>query len=68
MALKISLEFSSFDFSPSVTIVTCYASVSAVRVVLSPLQAGLDRSITFDSSAFSPSEQKYSVEEQEALA
>uniref|UniRef100_A0A674D150 ribonuclease H n=1 Tax=Salmo trutta TaxID=8032 RepID=A0A674D150_SALTR len=50
------------------TIVTCDASAGALGAVLSQLQNGIERPVAFASRALSPTEQRYSVGEREALA
>lgn len=56
-----------FDLA-SPTLVTCDASALAVGAVMSQLQGGVERPIAFASRALSPTEQRYSVGEREALA
>lgn len=53
---------------PSPTLLTCDASAAAVGAVLSQVQDGTERPIAFASRALSPTEQRYSVGEREALA
>ena len=56
-------------FDPaSPTLVTCDASAMAIGAVMSQLQGGVERPIAFASRAVSPTEQRYSVGEREALA
>lgn len=56
-------------FSPDCqTLVTCDASDRAIGAVLSQVQDGLERPVAFASRALSPTEQRYSVGEREALA
>ena len=56
-------------FDPaSPTLVTCDASAMAIGAVMSQLQGGVERPIAFASRALSPTEQRYSVGEREALA
>ncbi|XP_062373903.1 uncharacterized protein K02A2.6-like [Sardina pilchardus] len=56
-------------FDPaSPTLVTCDASAIAIGAVMSQLQGGVERPIAFASRALSPTEQRYSVGEREALA
>lgn len=56
-------------FDPdSQTIVTCDASTQALGAVLSQEQDGVERPIAFASRALTPTEQRYSVGEREALA
>ncbi|RXM37131.1 Transposon Tf2-9 polyprotein, partial [Acipenser ruthenus] len=50
------------------TIVTCDASAIALGAVLSQIQGGRELPVAFASRALSPTEQKYSVGEREALA
>ncbi|KAJ7998311.1 hypothetical protein DPEC_G00221380 [Dallia pectoralis] len=50
------------------TFVTCDASAVALGAVLSQLHDGAERPVAFASRALSPTEQKYSVGEREALA
>ncbi|KAL0161729.1 hypothetical protein M9458_045454, partial [Cirrhinus mrigala] len=50
------------------TMVTCDASAMAIGAVLSQEQNGVERPIAFTSRALSPTEQRYSVGEREALA
>ena len=50
------------------TFVTCDASAAAVGAVLSQLHDGKERPIAFASRALTPTEQRYSVGEREALA
>lgn len=56
-----------FDIA-SPTFVTCDASATAIGAVLSQVQAGVEKPIAFASRALSPTEQRYSVGEREALA
>ncbi|KAJ7991418.1 hypothetical protein DPEC_G00283640 [Dallia pectoralis] len=50
------------------TFVTCDASAVALGAVLSQLHDGAERPVAFASRSLSPTEQKYSVGEREALA
>lgn len=50
------------------TVVTCDASAVALGAVLSQFQDGVEKPVAFASRALSPTEQKYSVGEREALA
>ncbi len=50
------------------TLVTCHASATAIGAVLSQVQNGVEKPIAFASRALNPTEQWYSVGEQEALA
>ncbi|KAL0194770.1 hypothetical protein M9458_008342, partial [Cirrhinus mrigala] len=50
------------------TMVTCDASATAIGAVHSQEQNGVERPIAFASRALSPTEQRYSVVEREALA
>ncbi len=50
------------------TIVTCDASTQALGAVLSQEQDGVERPVAFASRALTPTEQRYSVGEREALA
>ena len=52
----------------SPTFITCDASTAAVGAVLSQLHDGTERPIAFASRALTPTEQRYSVGEREALA
>ena len=52
----------------SPTFITCDASAAAVGAVLSQLHDGTERPIAFASRALTPTEQRYSVGEREALA
>ena len=52
----------------SPTFITCDASTAAVGGVLSQLHDGTERPIAFASRALTPTEQRYSVGEREALA
>ena len=55
-------------FDPaSPTLVTCDASAMPIGAVMSQLQGGVERPIAFASRALSPTEQRYSVGEREAL-
>lgn len=56
-----------FDLQ-SPTFVTCDASTSAIGAVLSQLQSGNECPVAFASRSLTPTEQKYSVGEREALA
>lgn len=56
-----------FDIA-SPTLVTCDASATAIGAVLSQVQNGVEKPIAFASRALSPTEQRYSVGEREALA
>lgn len=56
-----------FDLA-SPTLVTCDASAMAIGAVMSQLHGGIERPIAFASRALSPTEQRYSVGEREALA
>ena len=49
-----------FDLT-SLTLVTCDASATALRAILSQLQNGAEKPIAFTSWTLSPTEQKYSV-------
>ncbi|KAG1938978.1 retrotransposable element [Pimephales promelas] len=56
-------------FNPEcLTLVTCDASDRAVGAVLSQVQDGVERPVAFASRALTPTEQRYSVGEREALA
>ncbi len=56
-------------FDPdSPTIVTCDASTKALGAVLSQEQDGVERPVAFAFRALTPTEQRYSVGEREALA
>lgn len=56
-------------FNPdSQPIVTCDASTQALGAVLSQMQDGVERPVAFASRALTPTEQRYSVGEREALA
>ncbi|RXN34374.1 gypsy-16 si [Labeo rohita] len=70
-ALKVQLTtapvLAHFDIS-SPTWVTCDASATAIGAVLSQTQRGVEKPIAFASRAFNQTEQRYSVEEREALA
>ena len=56
-------------FDPaSPTLVTCDTSSIAIGALMSQLQSDMERPIAFASHALSPTEQRYSVGEQEALA
>lgn len=56
-------------FDPaSPTLVTCDASAIAIGAVMSQVQGGTERPIAFASRALTPTEQRYSVGEREALA
>ncbi|KAJ8347520.1 hypothetical protein SKAU_G00261090 [Synaphobranchus kaupii] len=48
--------------------VTCDASARAIGTVLSQVQDGVERPVAFASRALTPTEQRYSVGEREALA
>ena len=55
-------------FSPDCqTMVTCDASACAIGAVLSQVQDGVERPVAFASRALTPTEQRYSVGEHEAL-
>lgn len=56
-----------FDLQ-SPTFVTCDASNTAICAVLSQLQGGTERPVAFASRSLTPTEQKYSVVEREALS
>ncbi|XP_019737023.1 uncharacterized protein K02A2.6-like [Hippocampus comes] len=56
-----------FDLQ-SPTLVTCDASNTAVGAVLSQLHGGTERPVAFASRSLTPTEQRYSVGEREALA
>ncbi|KAJ8332651.1 hypothetical protein SKAU_G00424400 [Synaphobranchus kaupii] len=56
-----------FDLA-SPTLVTCDASAMAIGAVMSQLQGEIERQIAFASRALSPTEQRYSLGEREALA
>ncbi|KAG1960305.1 retrotransposable element [Pimephales promelas] len=56
-------------FNPEcLTLVTCDASDRAIGAVLSEVQDGVERPVAFASRALTPTEQRYSVGEREALA
>ncbi|KAJ8348754.1 hypothetical protein SKAU_G00273430 [Synaphobranchus kaupii] len=50
------------------TLLTCDASAAAIGAVLSQVQDGTERPTAFASRALTPTEQRYSVGEREALA
>lgn len=50
------------------TMVTCDASATAIGAILSQVQKGVEWPTAFASWALNPTEQRYSVGEQEALA
>ncbi|XP_057713151.1 uncharacterized protein K02A2.6-like [Corythoichthys intestinalis] len=52
----------------SPTLVTCDASNTAIGAVLSQLHGGTERPVAFASRSLTPTEQRYSVGEREALA
>ncbi|KAF7655440.1 hypothetical protein LDENG_00056040, partial [Lucifuga dentata] len=56
-----------FDLS-SLTLLTCDASNTAVGVVLSQIQHGIEHPIAFTSQSLTPAKQKYSMGEWDALA
>lgn len=52
----------SFD-----TLITCSTSATAIGAVLSQVQNEVERPIAFTSQTLNPTEQRYSVGDQEAL-
>ncbi|XP_036384580.1 uncharacterized protein K02A2.6-like [Megalops cyprinoides] len=67
MQLTTPPVLAHFDLA-SPTLVTCDASAIAIGAVLSQVQGGTERPVAFASRALTPTEQRYSVGEREALA